>query len=354
MKRARAIRNPNVTRRRLLAGSAAIVAQISAAPGRAAAQSGRASGVPWKPAAPPAAGMAALQGHTDTVLDIVGRVGGPTSLAIFTEGNHFPVLLGGEILEPFRSWARRDARFAAIDLVNIVVVTLPQPMIVAMVLGRGLVLGNLMLDVSRESGFFPDMVMGGTTPLKRLHEAGVVEGAARVFARNRGLSLVVRNGNPSQIAGVGDLKRPDVRIVVASASEPGARRQYMTALEAMLGREAADAIMAREIGDFAGRLGIQHRDVPHAVATGIADVGIIFHHLAQHYATTYPDIFQVVTAPDAERFSSTIAMAPAVNPLRSAAARAFAEYFLGIAGTVYPRYGFATMNGDEYGASVAL
>jgi hypothetical protein len=39
------------------------------------------------------------------VPDIVGRIGAPIGLAIFTEGNHFPVLLGGEIVEPFRTWA---------------------------------------------------------------------------------------------------------------------------------------------------------------------------------------------------------------------------------------------------------
>ena len=36
----------------------------------------------------------------DTVPDIVGRIGTPPSLVIFTEGNHLMVLLGDEILAP--------------------------------------------------------------------------------------------------------------------------------------------------------------------------------------------------------------------------------------------------------------
>ena len=80
--------------------------------------------------------------------DIVGRLGSPIGLAILTEGNHFPALLGGEIIEPFRVWARTHAEYAALALDNVVVVTLPQPMIVGMLLGHGISFGNLTLEVS--------------------------------------------------------------------------------------------------------------------------------------------------------------------------------------------------------------
>jgi len=79
---------------------------------------------------PPHPGVPSLNGHTDTVPDIVGRLGRPIDLAIFTEGYHFPALLGGEIIEPFRAWARAQREYAALALENITVVTLPQPMIV--------------------------------------------------------------------------------------------------------------------------------------------------------------------------------------------------------------------------------
>jgi hypothetical protein len=153
-------------------------------------------------------GIPALDGFTDTVPDIVGRLGVPIDLAIFTEGNHFPVLLGGEIIVPFRSWARRQPRYAALALDNIVVVTLPQSMIVAILLGGGLALGNMTLAVSRASGFYPDIVMSGAAPLARLRQAAVVAGEARVFARNRGLSLLVAAGNPLAIRGWPMLRGP--------------------------------------------------------------------------------------------------------------------------------------------------
>jgi accessory colonization factor AcfC len=308
--------------------------------------------VVWQRLVPAPANIPALGGHTDTVPDIVGRIGAPIGLAIFTEGNHFPALLGGEIIEPFRAWARTQTPYAGLALDNIMVVTLPQPMIFRMLLGGGIALGNLTIDVSRASGFYPDIVMGGAAPLTQLHKAWVVEAEARVFARNRGLSLLVAGGNPLAIQSLEDLARRAVRIVMASESEPGARQQYISALEALIGQEATKSILGRETITFPGRLGIQHRDVLQAIAGRDADVGIIFHHLARYFAATYPEHCAMVTVPGAEKFSSTIAMAQTIDPLRAPAAKAFSEFFLGVAREVYPRHGFTTMNEAEYGAVI--
>ena len=85
-----------------------------------------------------------------------------------------------------------------------------------------------------------------------------------------------------------------------------------------------------------------------------ADVGIIFHHLARYFAVTYPELCAMVAVPGAEQFSSTIAMAQTVDPLRALAAKAFSEFFLSVAREVYPRYGFAIMSAAEYGATIRL
>jgi hypothetical protein len=44
----------------------------------------------WQTMVPTPADAPALNGHTDTIPDIVGRLGSRIDLAIFTEGNHFP------------------------------------------------------------------------------------------------------------------------------------------------------------------------------------------------------------------------------------------------------------------------
>jgi hypothetical protein len=124
------------------------------------------------------------------------------------------------------------------------------------VLSGGVSLGNLTIEVSRASGFYPDTVMGGTAPLKQLRKASIVEAEARAFARNRGLSFLVAAGNPLGIQSLEDLTHPAIRVVMASESEPGARRQYISALEALIGQEAAKTILTHETVTFPGRLGI--------------------------------------------------------------------------------------------------
>jgi hypothetical protein len=225
--------------------------------------------------------MPALNGHTDAMPDVIGRIGAPISLAIFTEGNHFPALLSADILGRFRSTARENLKYANVDFGNIVIVTLPQPMIVSMIEHHGASFGNMTLTVDRPSGLYPDIVMGGAEPLRALRRLGVLEEKAFVFAKSRGMSLLVRRGNPLGIGKLSDLVEREARVILASQSEPGARGQYLRALEGLIGRAGGERIVAREVVDFTGRLGIQHRDVPFAVASGLADVGIIVHHLAR-------------------------------------------------------------------------
>jgi hypothetical protein len=219
---------------------------------------------------------------------------------------------------------------------------------------------NAIIEVNAQSGFYPDIVMAGETPLRDLRRNGIVRAQARLFARNRGLALLVRRGNPLGITSVADLQKPQVRIVMASATEPGARAQYTKALEALMGEGGTSAMLARETAlaretvTFEGRLGIQHRDILEALAKNQANVGIIFSHLARYYTQTFPDLVEMIEVSGAERFSSTIALTATAAPLHADAAGAFEEFFFGIARSVYPRYGFTTMSGDEYDRTLDL
>jgi ABC-type molybdate transport system substrate-binding protein len=345
-----------VYRRNFIKASALVAATpaVSRADTAPCSADGVGGTVVWRAMIERPAHVLALDGHTDTVPDVVGRIGAPIDLAIFTEGNHFPVLLGEEIVGAFRGWAKGQTRWTTVPLDNIVIVTLPQPMIVAAIRGEGIALGNLTLVVDRASGFYPDLVMGGAEPLKALRHAAVIEGHARVFARNLGMALLVQAGNPLAISGVDDLARAGVRVVLASAAEPGARALYTMSLEAMLGREKAASILVRETATFPGRLGIQHRDVLQAIATRRADVGIIFRHLAYYFSVAYPELCAMVTIPGADAYSSTIAMAETHAPLRPQAARAFSEFFFSVAPTVYPKYQFARLSETEFGSPIAL
>jgi hypothetical protein len=94
----------------------------------------------------------------------------------------------------------------------------------------GIALGNLALDVSRKSGFYPDIVMGGPDPLRQLRKLGVIEPQARFFSKNRGLALLVGKGNPLGIHGLTDVVRTGARIALPDAvEEAGSRATYRVA-----------------------------------------------------------------------------------------------------------------------------
>jgi hypothetical protein len=214
-------------------------------------------------------GIRSFNGHTDTVLDVVGRIGAPSSLVIFTEGNHLMVLLSDDIVGAFPSWAKSQPQYADLDLANIVVVTRPQPVIVQMIRTAGIALGNLTLDVSRGSGFYPDIVMAGLQPLRELRNLGVIEPQARLFSKNRGLALLVRKGNPLRIQGLADVARADARIALPDAvEEAGSRARVRAAVDELIGKSAADTLFAAKAPNFPGRLGIVHRDFREMVARG--------------------------------------------------------------------------------------
>src|SRR5262249_59135753 len=120
--------------------------------------------------------------------------------------------------------ARSQPRYADLDLANTVVVPAPQPVVVQMIRTGAIALGNLVLEVNRKSGFYPDIVMAGPEPLRQLRNLGAIEPRARFFSRNRGFALLVRKGNPLGIHGLVDVARRGARIALPEAARgPPAR-----------------------------------------------------------------------------------------------------------------------------------
>jgi Bacterial extracellular solute-binding protein len=300
------------------------------------------------------ADIRSFAGHTNTVPDIVGRIGTPPSLVIFSEGNHLMALLSEEIVGAFPAWAKVQPQYADLNMDNVVVATLPQPIVVQMVSTGAIALGSLTLDVSRASGLYPDIIMGGPAPLRELRKVGVLEPQARYFSKNRGRALLVRKGNPLGIHGLADVARTGARVAQADAVEAAARAGNRAAIEALIGKAGADAFYAKEVEHFPGRLGIAHRDVPEMIARGYADVGLTQYHLISYWSRTFPNHFELIPISGAERFPVKIAFGRIVDPLRPRALKAFEEFFFSRARDAYPRYDFARMTDDEYGEALAL
>ena len=355
------LRGSNMIKRRVFLGGALSAVAIGSQKAKAASAAEQNAAVQsqprplvWPVVTKLQPGIRSIAGHTDTVPDIVGRIGTPASLVIFTEGNHLMVLLSEDIVGAFPSWAKLQPQYADLDLENVVVVTVPQPVVVQMIRSGGIALGNLTLDVSRKSGFYPDIVMGGPDPLQQLRKLGVLEPRARYFSKNCGLALLVRKGNPFGIRDLTDVARSGARLAQPDAVEAGSRARYRAAVDELIGKSAADAFFAAEVEHFPGRIGITHRDVPEMIARGYADVGITQYHLISYWTRIFPNHFELVPVAGAERFFVKIAFGRVVDPLRARAAKAFEEFFFSRAREVYPRYDLARMSDEEYGATLAL
>ena len=111
---------------------------------------------------------------------------------------------------------------------------------------------------------------------------------------------------------------------------------------------------AAETPSFPGRIGIVHRDLPEMVARGYADVALTQYHLISYWTRIFPNHFELVLVPGAERSFVKIAFGRVIDPLRPRALKAFEEFFFGRARDVYPRYDFVRMTDDEYGEALVL
>ena len=190
--------------------------------------------------------------------------------------------------------------------------------------------------------------------MREVRKLGAVEPQARSFSKNRGPALLVRKGNPLGINGLADIARTGARVALPNAVEEAARVRYRAAIEGLVGRSAADEIFAAEVPDFPGRIGIVHRDLPEMVARGYADVAFTQYHLISYWTRIFPRHFELVPVSGADQFFAKIAFSSVIDPLRPRALKAFDEFFFNRARNVYPRYDFARMNDEEFGAMLRL
>ncbi len=279
-----------------------------------------------------------LRGHTNTVPDVVGPIDGSARLTLFTEGNHFPALFP-LLFDAFPGWSTEQG-ITALTAGDILAVTLPQGMILDALLRKGLRLGDAVMPIGEDKSVYPDIVMAGTGAFPKLAAAGIVHGALTVFARHKGMGLLLRRGTGLNGLSLAQVAARRPRVVLASFHEADAREQYRQTLDALLGPAGTAAFLGGEVTDFPGRLSIQHRDVPYALIHQLADVGLIFAHLARYYAEAFPEALAWTDLPGAEAFGRVIAMAATRKPA-SAERDAFMAFFPAAARRHYPAKGFA-------------
>ena len=219
---------------------------------------------------------------SNLVLDFHGDPA-TAGLAVFSDGNHHMALE-----------AALRAFLAANPAVgDVFYTTTPPAPLVDALKGNGLSVGNLRLSRKPEVFISPGNILDG------LVDEGFVTHHVP-FAESRGNVILVRKGNPKNIASVADLLSD--KVTVACSNPVTEKASYAVYAEAARGLAREAGVNADALVEKLSTAGphtvhsqiIHHREVPELIAAGHADAAILYYHLALRYTRIFPDIFEIV------------------------------------------------------------
>jgi len=210
---------------------------------------------------------------------------GRAGLVVYSDGNHHMAL--EESVAGFLS----DNP----DVADVFYTTTPPGPLVAAV-DRGILhIGNLALSLK------PHVFIGPGDVLDKLVVAGAMQNH-RAFMQSRGNVLLIMKDNPKGIAGIAGLMENDVTIASSNpVTEKPSFQVYSETLAALANEAGFDGAALEKLlanGGDGGRVRystvIHHREVPELLASGAADVAMVYYHLALRYCRIFPDTFDMV------------------------------------------------------------
>ena len=168
-------------------------------------------------------------------------------------------------------------------------------------------IGNFILSVRPHVFISPPLVLDALVNHGYMSER-------KPFVKNRGNVLLVRKGNPKQIAGISDLARPEVKLFLSNPERETVSYQgYFDTLKGVAKRAGVELPFLCDehpgnkiiYGDS-----IHHREAPQVIKEGIADVAVVYYHLGLRYLRMFPSLFEIVplggTADDPKPFADNV------------------------------------------------
>jgi ABC-type molybdate transport system substrate-binding protein len=197
--------------------------------------------------------------EVDVMADFHGSLNHP-ALVIYVGGNYYfamaPLVKAFEAQHP-----RLRGR--------IFYVTLPPGLLIrAMQLGNTFTSGNLTFTIA------PDVYAAGLKKVQAQIASGRLVSPAVPYVTND-LTIMLPAGNPAHIAGLADLGKPDVRLVMPNPAWEGVARQIRLALIKAGGPALAHTVYVSKVADGRTILThIHHRQTPLFLMQGLADAGV--------------------------------------------------------------------------------
>ena len=204
-------------------------------------------------------GLEFTEPEVDDLADFHGDLADP-KLVLYVGGNYFfamaPLVRTFEQLHPeFKG--------------RIYWETIPPGLLVKQIQAGGTITsGNMTWTVKA------DVYFAGFNKVKQLVADGMLIGPAAPYITNT-LTIMVPKGNPAHIAGLADLAKPGVRLVMPNPEFEGIARQIKASLTRAGGEALTNAVYETKVKDGSAVLThIHHRQTPLFLMQGRADAGV--------------------------------------------------------------------------------
>ncbi len=207
--------------------------------------------------------------------------------------------------------------------------------------GGAITAGNMTWTVKADAYF------AGYNKVKQLVSDGLLTGPAVPYVTNT-LTIMIPKSNPSRIAGLADLGKPDVRLAMPNPEFEGIARQIKASLIKAGGDALAKAVYEDKVKSGTALLThIHHRQTPLDLMLGRADAGVtwqseaIFQEEAGH-PISHVDI------PDALNSTAIYAGAVVAGAPHPDAARLWLDFIRSPEGlAIFEHYGFKPYQGSK-------
>jgi len=219
---------------------------------------------------------------TNRILDFHGNPQ-QAGLTVLSDGNHHMALEAS-----LQHFLKQHPQ-----LNDIFYVTLPPQVLNGILENQAIQIANLNLSIK------PNIYIGPEPVLNTWFEKGHVS-QPHIFAHSLGQAWLIRKGNPSGFNGVADLFKGDTRLFISNpVSEKASHQVYNNTLCKLAlsnGLGADHLSRALSEGDNWVMHGnyVHHRETPEALASGQADVALVYYHLALRYTRIFPEIFEMI------------------------------------------------------------
>jgi molybdate transport system substrate-binding protein len=283
---------------------------------------------PWQHGAnndSPARGLSFTEPDADNLADFHGDPIHP-SLVLYVGGNYFFAM--APLVHAFETQYPQYKGHVYWE-------TIPPGLLVKQMEDGGTVtVGNMTWTVPA------DVYLAGLKAVQKQIDTGRLQAPAVPYVTNT-LTIMVPAGNPSQITGLADLGRPEVRLAMPNPKFEGIARQIKASLEHAGGDTLLNEVYGTKVADGSTVLThIHHRQTPLWIMQGKAQAGVTWQSEAMFEEQAGHPISHV-DIPAADNTTAIYAGAMTRHAPHAQAAQQWLDFIRSPAGlAIFERYGF--------------